>query len=129
MRRVNWTLVIIAALILIGWIAWQTILSLAAETRSFLVGLLAGGFLIALSAMTGLILIARQQAAMIDQLRAHIGEAHRMLQARAERASALPLDPPSHRPSRPRQRTPPSPPVRANGRWNMTRGVDKPKRY
>jgi len=94
MRRVNWTLVIIAALILVGWIAWQTILSLAAETRSFLVGLLAGGFLIALSAMTGLILIARQQAAMIDQLRAHIGEAHRMLQARAERASAPPLDPP-----------------------------------
>ena len=92
MRRVNWTLVIIAALILIGWIAWQTILSLAAETRSFLVGLLAGGFLIALSAMTGLILIARQQAAMIDQLRAHIGEAHRMLQARAERSSAPPLD-------------------------------------
>ena len=94
MRRVNWTLVIIAALILVGWIAWQTILSLAAETRSFLVGLLAGGFLIALSAMTGLILIARQQAAMIDQLRAHIAEAHRMLQARAERSSAPPLDAP-----------------------------------
>jgi hypothetical protein len=50
-------LVIIAALILVGWIAWQTILNLATETRSFLVGLLAGGFLIALSAMTSLILI------------------------------------------------------------------------
>ena len=44
--------------------------------------------------MTGLILIARQQAAMIDQLRAHIGEAHCMLQARAARASAPPPVPP-----------------------------------
>jgi len=99
-------LVIIAALILVGWIAWQTILSLATETRSFLVGLLAGGFPIALSAMTGLILIARQQAAMIDQLRAHIGEAHRMLQARAERASAPPLGAPVPPPV-------PSPPTHA----------------
>jgi hypothetical protein len=31
---------------------------------------------------------------MIDQLRAHIGEAHHMLQARAELASAPPLDAP-----------------------------------
>jgi|GEM_PF-1751345 len=117
MRRVNWTLVIIASMILVGWIAWQTILSLAAETRSLLVGLLAGSLLIAVIALSALILIARQQAAMIEQLRAHIGETHRLLAARAERGqpelTQIPLPPPP-------PTTPPLPdPEQGNGQWEV----------
>jgi len=97
MRRVNWTLVILAAAILSGWIAWQIVLSLTAETRSFLVGLLAGGLLIAATAVTALALVARQQAATIEQLRAHIAETHRLLQARAERPA--PPSPPAPAPA------------------------------
>jgi hypothetical protein len=114
MRRVNWTLVLIAALILVSWIAWQTILSLAAETRSFLVGLLAGALLIASIAIVALVLITRQQAAVIEQMRAHIGEAHRLLAARSERAAMQTMSaaPPS----------PPPPPLQisdSNGQWDV----------